>query len=280
MLRLLARGLSNKQIAQQLVISPKTAGSHVEHIYAQDRRLQPRAGQPVRDASRADARRAGTRRRLDLSESARSQRSGECPMIDPVASLPASIEPARRTRWKPRRSTGTLRSRQRHRHPLPRPGRAASRFVLLHGGLVSTNPIWTGVPVAYAGHMDTLAEHFRVIAPDTRGCGRTVHPGGADQLRSAGRRRRRDDRRARTRAAPDRRLQRGRDHRDHPRHPAPRHGPSDRQSRGLRRVRSRGPDVRDDAPDPRRQPRCDRARSGRGRARVRGLRADAPACSS
>ena len=32
-LRLLARGLSNKQIAGQLVISPKTAGSHVEHIY-------------------------------------------------------------------------------------------------------------------------------------------------------------------------------------------------------------------------------------------------------
>jgi HD-GYP domain-containing protein (c-di-GMP phosphodiesterase class II) len=32
-LRLLARGLSNKQIAQHLVISPKTAGSHVEHIY-------------------------------------------------------------------------------------------------------------------------------------------------------------------------------------------------------------------------------------------------------
>ena len=33
-LRLLARGLSNKEIAQQLVISPKTAGSHVENIYA------------------------------------------------------------------------------------------------------------------------------------------------------------------------------------------------------------------------------------------------------
>jgi HD-GYP domain-containing protein (c-di-GMP phosphodiesterase class II) len=32
-LRLLARGLSNKQIAVELVISPKTAGSHVEHIY-------------------------------------------------------------------------------------------------------------------------------------------------------------------------------------------------------------------------------------------------------
>ena len=51
-------------------------------------------------------------------------------------------------------------------------------LVLLHGGVVSTNSIWTGVPVAYASHMDTLAEHFRVIAPDTRGCGRTGHSGG------------------------------------------------------------------------------------------------------
>jgi pimeloyl-ACP methyl ester carboxylesterase len=51
-------------------------------------------------------------------------------------------------------------------------------LVLLHGGLVSTNPIWTGVPVAYASYMDTLAEQFRVIAPDTRGGGRTVHTEG------------------------------------------------------------------------------------------------------
>jgi HD-GYP domain-containing protein (c-di-GMP phosphodiesterase class II) len=33
-LRLLAQGLSNKAIAQRLVISPKTAGNHIEHIYA------------------------------------------------------------------------------------------------------------------------------------------------------------------------------------------------------------------------------------------------------
>jgi HD-GYP domain-containing protein (c-di-GMP phosphodiesterase class II) len=33
-LRLLARGMSNKEIAATLVISPKTASTHVEHIYA------------------------------------------------------------------------------------------------------------------------------------------------------------------------------------------------------------------------------------------------------
>jgi HD-GYP domain-containing protein (c-di-GMP phosphodiesterase class II) len=33
-LRLLAQGLSNKEIAERLVISPKTAGTHIEHIYA------------------------------------------------------------------------------------------------------------------------------------------------------------------------------------------------------------------------------------------------------
>jgi HD-GYP domain-containing protein (c-di-GMP phosphodiesterase class II) len=32
-LRLLARGMTNKEIAAELVISPKTAGTHVEHIY-------------------------------------------------------------------------------------------------------------------------------------------------------------------------------------------------------------------------------------------------------
>ena len=51
-------------------------------------------------------------------------------------------------------------------------------LVLLHGGMVSTNRIWAGVPVAYASHIETLAEHFRVIAPDSRGCGKTAHTDG------------------------------------------------------------------------------------------------------
>jgi pimeloyl-ACP methyl ester carboxylesterase len=58
-------------------------------------------------------------------------------------------------------------------------------LILLHGGLVSTNSIWAPTPVSYAGHMQTLARRYRVIAPDTRGCGRTVHDGGVvtfDQL--------------------------------------------------------------------------------------------------
>jgi DNA-binding CsgD family transcriptional regulator len=34
-LRLVARGLSSKQIATELVITPKTARNHIEHIYAE-----------------------------------------------------------------------------------------------------------------------------------------------------------------------------------------------------------------------------------------------------
>jgi pimeloyl-ACP methyl ester carboxylesterase len=51
-------------------------------------------------------------------------------------------------------------------------------LILLHAGLVSTNLIWADHPAGWISHMDTFAEHFRVIAPDTRGHGRTANPGG------------------------------------------------------------------------------------------------------
>ena len=52
-------------------------------------------------------------------------------------------------------------------------------LVLLHGGLVSTGPAWAGSHVAHVDHLAALGKHFRVIAPDTRGSGATVHPAGA-----------------------------------------------------------------------------------------------------
>ena len=44
--------------------------------------------------------------------------------------------------------------------------------------MISTNAIWAGWPSSYLRHIETLAEDFRVIVPDFRGSGRTVHPGG------------------------------------------------------------------------------------------------------
>lgn len=55
---------------------------------------------------------------------------------------------------------------------------AGEPLLLLHGGMVSTGPLWAGQPVAYVDHMQTLAERFRVIAPDTRSAGATVHSQG------------------------------------------------------------------------------------------------------
>jgi len=51
-------------------------------------------------------------------------------------------------------------------------------LLLLDNAMVSTNPIWECLPFAYTSFTGTLAEHFRVIAPDARGSGKSVHPGG------------------------------------------------------------------------------------------------------
>lgn len=51
-------------------------------------------------------------------------------------------------------------------------------LLLLHGGLVSNGPLWTGHKFSWAGHIAGFAKHFRVIALDTRGHGRTPNPLG------------------------------------------------------------------------------------------------------
>ena len=51
-------------------------------------------------------------------------------------------------------------------------------LLLLHGALASTGPAWAGSTNAHVDHLPTLAKHFQVIAPDTRGSGATVHAGG------------------------------------------------------------------------------------------------------
>jgi pimeloyl-ACP methyl ester carboxylesterase len=51
-------------------------------------------------------------------------------------------------------------------------------LVLLHGGMVSTSPVWDVTPFSYGTHLDRLAGRFHVIAPDQRASGRTGHSGG------------------------------------------------------------------------------------------------------
>jgi pimeloyl-ACP methyl ester carboxylesterase len=50
-------------------------------------------------------------------------------------------------------------------------------LVLLHGGLMSTGAVWAGSPGAYTSRTGLFSEHFRVIAPDLRGHGKTSNPG-------------------------------------------------------------------------------------------------------
>src|SRR5215471_11695195 len=51
-------------------------------------------------------------------------------------------------------------------------------LLVLENGMISTNPIWAPWISSYAGHLDALADHHRVVVPDFRGSGRTVHPAG------------------------------------------------------------------------------------------------------
>ena len=68
--------------------------------------------------------------------------------------------------------------RQWHRHLLRRGGPGRSRCCCSMAVLMSTSPVWDGFPGAWVSHMATFAQHFRVIAPDIRGYGRTINAGG------------------------------------------------------------------------------------------------------
>jgi pimeloyl-ACP methyl ester carboxylesterase len=55
-----------------------------------------------------------------------------------------------------------------------------SPLLLLHGGTVSNGPLWADPDWGWewGPHLGTFAQHFRVIAPDTRGHGRTRNSSG------------------------------------------------------------------------------------------------------
>jgi pimeloyl-ACP methyl ester carboxylesterase len=55
---------------------------------------------------------------------------------------------------------------------------AGEPLILLENGMISANSIWAGWLSSYLGYIETLSQQFRVIMPDFRGSGRTVHPGG------------------------------------------------------------------------------------------------------
>ena len=55
---------------------------------------------------------------------------------------------------------------------------AGEPLLLLHGGSVSSSDIWAEHPYGWGQNLDRFAAYFRVIAPDTRGHGRTVNPSG------------------------------------------------------------------------------------------------------
>jgi pimeloyl-ACP methyl ester carboxylesterase len=55
---------------------------------------------------------------------------------------------------------------------------AGEPLIVLNNGMISSNPIWAQWRSSYAGYIALFARHFRVIVPDFRGSGRTVHSGG------------------------------------------------------------------------------------------------------
>ncbi len=88
-LRLLARGLSNKEIAERLVISPKTVGNHVEHIYGKIGSSNRAGRRAVRDAARAPPGGGVPRAGPGVTFRLRPSASPSCSAPSPPRSAPA-----------------------------------------------------------------------------------------------------------------------------------------------------------------------------------------------
>ncbi len=82
----------------------------------------------------------------------------------------------------PERTTASVRANGIDIHYVEVGSQRLPDLVLLHGGLVSTNPIWDSTPVSYGSHCEALASRFHVIAPDQRAAGRTNHDGSQVSL--------------------------------------------------------------------------------------------------
>src|SRR5262249_27262997 len=154
----------------------------------QGRRVQPRPAQPLCDEARPDGRTGLCRGlRVAAQRGGAAETSGERPMsraaLRSYVVRDSPLPQLRRFTVTANSSGDFVRANGIDIHYVQ--AGEGDALILLHGGMVSTNPIWAPTPVSYAGHMATLARRYRVIAPDTRGCGRTVHDGGIvtfDQL--------------------------------------------------------------------------------------------------
>ena len=160
-LRLLALGLTNRQIAEQLHhLAEDGREPRRAHLH-QDRRQQSRHGRPLRDAARPDVATSKARAFTRFADRAR------CLASHHDRSHDHDHRPTR---------TATVHANGIEIHYVEAGSPDPPDLVLLHGGLVSTNPLWDATPVSYGAHLAALAQRFHVVAPDQRGSGRTGHP--------------------------------------------------------------------------------------------------------
>ena len=157
-LRLLARGLSSKEIAAELVISPKTARNHIEHIYT-------KTGASSRVTASLFAMQHGLLPddRVTLN---RIDRWGNCPMTgtDRISYVATTVQ--RQGRRQPWDAHDDLRAHLRPPDGQGRTGRAcaaAARLLAAATGRVLEIGAGTGANLPYYG---TAVESLTLTEPE------------------------------------------------------------------------------------------------------------------